>query len=139
VILTRYSAAVPARQNANEMLTPRYREVLGWVIYGQPRTPIADCGGRSLDAFNARTGRMMTFTGSSGRYPEARLPPAADFVRDQHSHAATRCHHAAGRDDKQDDGWLAPGWMDLGCSAAGRPDGSMPCRAVRGFRGGDRL
>jgi hypothetical protein len=65
VILTRYSAAVPTRL-INGMQTPQYRRVLAWVIYGQPRTPVAGCGGRNLDAFNARTGRMMTLTGTDG-------------------------------------------------------------------------
>ena len=65
-VLARYSAALPTRQNANGTPVPQYRGVLAWVIYGQPRTPIAGCGGSSLDAFNARTGRMMVFTGASG-------------------------------------------------------------------------
>jgi hypothetical protein len=37
------------------------------VIYGQPRTAIAGCGGRSLDAFNARSRGIITASGWSPR------------------------------------------------------------------------
>ncbi len=65
LLLARYSAKLLARQNADGSLTPEDRNVLAWVIYGQPRTPITGCGGWSLDAFYARTGQQIVSSGWS--------------------------------------------------------------------------
>jgi hypothetical protein len=62
LLLTRYSAKFPARENSDGSETPENRNVLAWVIYVRPRTAIAGCGGWSLDAFDARTGHGIDST-----------------------------------------------------------------------------
>jgi hypothetical protein len=58
------SAATPASPGPNGKLTPQYRNVLAWVVYGVPRTPILGCGGWSVTAFNAVSGSGMEAVGT---------------------------------------------------------------------------
>jgi hypothetical protein len=60
LILARYSASLPARQNPNGSLTPISQNVLSWVIYLSPYSPtIAGCGGWGVIVFDAHTGQAL--------------------------------------------------------------------------------
>jgi len=57
LILTRYSAKFPARQNPDGSVTPLSQNELSWVIYSVPYGPtITGCGGWGLTVFDATTG-----------------------------------------------------------------------------------
>jgi len=69
LILTRYSAKLPARQNPDGSVTPLSQNELSWVIYSVPYSPtIAGCGGWGLTVFNATTGQGQALI-SSGYTP----------------------------------------------------------------------
>jgi hypothetical protein len=55
LLLARYSDRFPARPGPGGTLVPLDRDVLAWVIYSQPRTPIPGCGLWGLTPFNALT------------------------------------------------------------------------------------
>ncbi|MGH3185301.1 MAG: hypothetical protein ACRDOE_25825, partial [Streptosporangiaceae bacterium] len=63
LLLTRYSARLPARVNSNGSLTPENQNELAWVIYSVPFSMIAGCAGWSLDMFDARTGQAQISSG----------------------------------------------------------------------------
>jgi hypothetical protein len=57
MILTRYSAKFPARQNPDGSVTPLNQNELSWVIYSVPYSPtITGCGSWGLTVFDATTG-----------------------------------------------------------------------------------
>jgi hypothetical protein len=61
LILTRYSAKFPARQNPDGSVTPLNQNELAWVIYSKPYSAtIAGCGGWGLVVFDARNGHGIT-------------------------------------------------------------------------------
>jgi hypothetical protein len=65
LLLVRYSSKYPASPGPNGTYVPMDRDVLAWVVYSQPRTPIAGCGGWGLDSFNALTGGGISSDGWS--------------------------------------------------------------------------
>lgn len=61
VILARYSARFPARQNPDGSLTPLSQHELAWVIYATPfSTGVAGCGAWGADVFDALSGQVLT-------------------------------------------------------------------------------
>jgi len=61
--LVRYSSKYPAVQNANGTTSPDNHDELAWVIYAEPLTSVAGCGGWGLDAFDAITGHGIDSAG----------------------------------------------------------------------------
>ena len=57
MILTRLSEKLPATQGPNGSLTPQTSNVLAWVVYAVPISPIEGCGMYVIDATNALTGK----------------------------------------------------------------------------------
>ena len=66
LILARYSAKLPAKQNPDGSLTPLNQNELAWVIYTAPYgAPIAGCGGWGVDVFDALSGQEVILHGWS--------------------------------------------------------------------------
>src|SRR5437016_7948817 len=66
LILGRYSAKFPARQNPDGSLTPLTQDELAWVVYATPTTPdVAGCGLWGLVVFDARSGQEQAASGYS--------------------------------------------------------------------------
>ena len=69
LMLTRYSAKFPARQNPDGSLTPLNQDELAWVIYSVPYSPtIAGCGDWGVTVFDAASGQGQELI-SSGYSP----------------------------------------------------------------------
>jgi hypothetical protein len=64
LILARYSARFPAEVGPHG-LTPTNQNVLAWVVYSTPNTPISGCGGYGVEAFDAFTGESIGIMGYS--------------------------------------------------------------------------
>ena len=62
LILARYSARFPAEVGPHG-LTPTNQNVLAWVVYSAPNTPISGCGGYGVQSFDAVTGASIGIMG----------------------------------------------------------------------------
>jgi len=66
LILARYSAKFPARQNPDGSYTPMNQNELAWVIYSTPPSPqVEGCAGWGLAVFDAKSGQEQTQSGYS--------------------------------------------------------------------------
>jgi hypothetical protein len=65
IILARYSEKLPATLQPDGSLEPDNVNVLAWIVYAVPITPIEGCGMYGLDATNALTGKGMDDAGYS--------------------------------------------------------------------------
>ena len=65
IILARYSEKLPATLQPDGSLKPDNVNVLAWIVYSVPITPIEGCGMYGLDATNALTGQGMDDAGYS--------------------------------------------------------------------------
>jgi hypothetical protein len=59
LLLTRYSAKFPAKQNPNGSFTPVNQNVLSWVEYSAPLTQIPGCGTWGVEVFDATSGTQI--------------------------------------------------------------------------------
>jgi hypothetical protein len=60
ILLTRYSAQFPARDNGDGSTTPLNHDVLAWVVYTAPlSSTIPGCGSWGVTVFDARTGASL--------------------------------------------------------------------------------
>lgn len=60
LLLTRYSAALPAQLEPNGSLVPDDQNVLAWVVYTSPLSSrIPGCGGWGVNAYSAVTGQQI--------------------------------------------------------------------------------
>jgi hypothetical protein len=66
LLLTRYSAPLPARRTANGSLTPLNNNELSWVVYAFPySSTVPGCGGWGVDVFDAHSGQEIISSGWS--------------------------------------------------------------------------
>jgi hypothetical protein len=66
LLLTRYSAPLPARRTANGSLTPLNNNELSWVVYAFPySSTVPGCGGWGVDVFDAHSGQELISSGWS--------------------------------------------------------------------------
>jgi hypothetical protein len=66
LILTRYSARLPAVIGPHGSFIPTTSDELAWVVLSAPNTPITGCGLWGVEAFDAGSGKEI---GSSGYAP----------------------------------------------------------------------
>lgn len=64
LFLARYTSKFPAIVGLNGS-TPTNQNILAWVIYSVPNTPIPSCGGYGVDAEDAHSGESLGSMGSS--------------------------------------------------------------------------